>query len=833
MKVWWQQQLATEHPFQGLLLVVLGSMWLVGMMIASWLALSALFLLAGMGILLITFLIVYPSRACRWLLLMLFCLLSGSWRYTIALPSNDPQQIASFIGSTKVTIRGVVLEEPKLQGRSRSFVVEAHTLSRGTQAPWLDVHGSLTVQTLGTSLEDPYGASYGDEVELQGKLQSPMMPDTPGIFASMSFPRVKVTGNSGNPLLLWLYHLRVLLATAMTQSLLQPEAALLIAIVLGLRTPALQPLASDFGVTGTAHMIVPSGFKITILSGLVASSTRWLFPTHNTRQLPSTTLRDWHGWLSTLLQLLCIGGYTVLSGSGSAALRSGMMGAVLVLAPRLGRSYNVYTALTFSAFLLTCFNPFVLWETGFQLSFLGTLGIVLFTPTLQRFLHPLERLPAGHLIVENSAVTLAAQLATLPIFALTFHQFSLIAPLANVLTVPLLSPLILLGLWISLAGLVTPLFALPAAWIAWPLLWYVQMIVHFSSKVPGAYFIVQTLDLTFSWLYYLALIPFALSLRQSVITLPSKQSTKLLWPPRIWKRLQIGLALLILLLTFLSIQFQPAHYAMTLQFFAVGPANQPAQGEAIFLRTAENKTVLIDGGLDSSSLAAALDPQFFPWQHTLDAVILTSPRLDQITGLMDIITRYQIGTVIDARMLHPTTTYAHWRRTIDERNLHYLPVTQGMTISLDHETLVQVLWPQAQGPAGSDEVRDRSLVLRLLLPGLHILLLGTGAQSKQTLMALSNPSFAPLWQADIVQMVGDQETTVSPELVELLQKAHPTCLMLTPPQHTQKLPAQTFPGTMTIKDWQRTFTGQIIAVAQSGTAEWRLQGNSWRLQFTA
>jgi competence protein ComEC len=131
--------------------------------------------------------------------------------------------------------------------------------------------------------------------------------------------------------------------------------------------------------------------------------------------------------LTTGFVIVSIAVYTVLSGSGPAAIRAGIMGILMATAPRLGRVYNVYTALALAAFVMSCIDPFVLWDVGFQLSFLGTLGIVLLTPYCQYPLRSLTRLPFGHIVVEIMAVSLAAQIATWPIVAITFQQMSVTA----------------------------------------------------------------------------------------------------------------------------------------------------------------------------------------------------------------------------------------------------------------------------------------------------------------------------------------------------------------------------------------------------------------------
>jgi len=219
---------------------------------------------------------------------------------------------------------------------------------------------------------------------------------------------------------------------------------------------------------------------------------------------------------------------------------------------------------------------------------------------------------------------------------------------------------------------------------------------------------------------------------------------------------------------------------LTITFLAVGPANQPLQGEAILIRTADDKTILIDGGLDVASLSQALDSRLPPWQRSLDAVLLTTTGKDHLTGLQDIVSRYKIGAVIDAGMLHPTATYASWRRTITERNLPYMAVVQGTTIPVGEQVALQVLWPTANLHKGSDEARDNGLIVRIVAPGVHVLLLGVAAQSKYALAGLLSDLDFNYLQADIVQIVGEVNRPFPAELEGVLQKARPSLLVITP-----------------------------------------------------
>src|SRR5207249_2787997 len=203
------------------------------------------------------------------------------------------------------------------------LLITASSVSKNGGSTWQDVHGQLQVQELGGEIENPYGPNYGDNVELQGKLQPSPPYSTPDIFASMAFPRVGVKSAGGNPIIAAHYHLRATMPTIISQSLPQSEAALLIATLLSLHTPALKPLIPFFNKTGTAHLIAPSGFKVTILAGLVVASTRWLHEKPGKQKIPMLPAQKFRAnrrrWLATALTISSIAAYTILNGAGPAA----------------------------------------------------------------------------------------------------------------------------------------------------------------------------------------------------------------------------------------------------------------------------------------------------------------------------------------------------------------------------------------------------------------------------------------------------------------------------------------------------------------------------------
>ena len=550
--------------------------------------------------------------------------------------------------------------------------------------------------------------------------------------------------------------------------------------------------------------------------------------------LPAQKRRyDRRRWLASTALISSIAAYTILSGGGPAALRAGIMGGLLALAPRLGRTYNVYNALAACALLLSIIDPFVIWDVGFQLSFLGTLGIVVLAPIILRALKHLERFPLGHYTAEIFSVTIAAQLATLPIMALSFKQISFIAPITNILTVPLLGILIFMGVLICGLGMLFAPLGILCGWVAWPILWYIENVVTECSMLPGAYMNVNNLNDGLAWCYYVLLCLVVVTImyiwpNQKKPRDSKAHATRLL-SRRGWLVIRLSAAAVVVLATGTAALAAHSDGKLTVSFLSVGPANQQPQGEAILIQTPDNKTAIIDGGMDATSLAQELDGRLPPWQRSLDVVVLSTEKSDHIVGLQDVITRYQIGEVVDAGMLHPNVGYALWRRTIAERNLHYVELRQSMTIAVGSEVALQVFWPRLLLHKGSNEEIDNGLVVRLITPGLHILFLGATAMSKYALAGLLSDIAPRYLQADVVQVVAQVGKGFPADLSAVLQIVKPSLILITPGALSPKqrkqaassvidpLPAILSAGT----------TWQIEQTAQAGTIEIDCSNQRW------
>jgi hypothetical protein len=238
----------------GLILVVVAVAWMAGILLESWLSLPSGALLIGATMALVCVILLWRNNRGMLVSLILLWLLLGAWRYAIVSPAADPRAITTFIGTGKVDLRGTLADEPKFSDRSSSLQVAVNSISTNGGSSWQDAHGQLEVQISGGATNNLYGPNYGDDVELQGKVQPPFPHHSPEVLASMIFPQLSLIGSGGNPFLAALFKLRLSLAAIITQSLPQPMAAVLIAIL----------LSGDHSSSGASRQLaikVPSCFS--------------------------------------------------------------------------------------------------------------------------------------------------------------------------------------------------------------------------------------------------------------------------------------------------------------------------------------------------------------------------------------------------------------------------------------------------------------------------------------------------------------------------------------------------------------------------------------------
>jgi competence protein ComEC len=244
----------------------------------------------------------------------------------------------------------------------------------------------------------------------------------------------------------------------------EKELGLAEALLIGYKDDLDKTLVQSYSNTGVVHVIAISGLHL----GLIY----WLL-TLILKPLQRKKVK----WLRPALILAGLWLFSLLAGAQPSIIRSAVMFTCIVLADSLTRKSSIFNTLAFSAFLLLCYDPYWLWDVGFQLSYAAVLSIVIFMQPVYNLFYIKNKLL--DLIWKLNAVTIAAQILTVPVSIYHFHQFPNYFLLTNFFAVPL-SSLIVLGeillCTVSFAPIIATFIGKTLFWLIWVMNSYIERI---------------------------------------------------------------------------------------------------------------------------------------------------------------------------------------------------------------------------------------------------------------------------------------------------------------------------------------------------------------------
>lgn len=329
---------------------------------------------------------------------------------------------------------------------------------------------------------------YGDRLDITGVV-IPIEPGNSlawrGVEGVLYYPQVERMGSQPTGIMNVLYQIRQQAKDLLFVYFPQPEAGFLSGILLGMGDYLTNDLYEAFRQTGTSHILVISGFNMALVAGLVALLLKRLLPVR--KAAPITVI------VITL--------YTLLTGATPPVVRAALMAGLSVLAATIGRRNTGVNTLALTAAVMCGFNPLLLGNASFQLSFTATLGLVLFADPLQIwFTGRLEKKMAIGLarriaapVAEYFLFTIAAQIVSAPVLFYWFGRIPMIAFLANPLLLPVQPAVMILGGLAVLAGLVWAPLGQVFAWIAWPLTAYSTHIALLLARLPAGWIQIENM----------------------------------------------------------------------------------------------------------------------------------------------------------------------------------------------------------------------------------------------------------------------------------------------------------------------------------------------------
>jgi competence protein ComEC len=396
----------------------------------------------------------------------------GGFRAGLEVVSLEDLYLDKYVGN-EVVIVGTVIEEPDNRERTQRLTINIEQIE--------DEEITSGVKLI-TSVSRYPKYSYGDKLKLLGKLVKPenfsnengrvfdyvnyLAKDN--IFYTISFPEARYLGSGhGNFVKSVLYSVKHSWLSSTERIIPDPHVSLLGGLVVGAKQSLGSELEEDFRRTGIIHIVVLSGYNVTIVAEAIMRFFAFLSPT-----------------LGLSLGAISIIFFAIMTGASATIVRASIMALLVILARATGRTSEITHALFLAGFFMVLYNPMiVIFDPSFQLSFLATLGLIYLAPQIEKYFH---LIPTKWQLREFATATIATQIFVLPLLLYMMGEISLVALPVNLLILVFIPITMLFGFLAGMTGLISSVLAFPFVAASFGLLSYELFVVDVFSTLSFA-----------------------------------------------------------------------------------------------------------------------------------------------------------------------------------------------------------------------------------------------------------------------------------------------------------------------------------------------------------
>ncbi len=687
---------------------------------------------------------------------------------------NGNKLSVTCFNNTTANLRGTIVMEPDIRGNGARYTIESsrydgRALVFSSSYPKFSYGDVLDVRCSYEKPEAFDGFDYPGFLAKDGVYSICRTPISIERVGRYEFPVFTISGIRQR-----LLSAKEKFQDTLDKTLTSRESTFVSSLVLGNRNAIPKDIQEQFRVTGVSHVMAISGMHIMILTVLLYNVFYWLrVPRHK----------------SFIIAILVLLVFISIIGFRASGVRAVMFAFGAMLGEIVRRPVKPLNILLFVASALLFVNPLLLvYDVGFQLSFLAVMGLVYLMPIMKRVF---VFLPNPFKLRDVLVMTLSAQLFTLPWLMYKFGAVSIIAPVVNILILPLVPYIMAGGLVTVLIGTVSVSIAFITGLITSALAWYVLGVVGVFSGTPyaqiewimpiwavGVIYVVAFLLLANDYVknnFEIAcksLVKRVKLIRQRraisrkkrpesivrevcdideldliEISTPSSKSSRLSGVLDIcrsnasivsgwYKKYKIAILIFMVgtgLLAVVLIVNSRSSDGLEVIFFDVG------QGDSHLIKTPGGQNILIDGGPDSSVLRKL--ERYLPISdRTIDLMVITHPHADHVTGSVEVIKRYDVRRVLATGVVHTTDAYLELLDIINSKDIQFDKAVAPMTYTFESDdgpVVFEILYPLTDLSGQlSDEINDTSIVTLLTYQGIDFLFTGdTEEGNEETLVS--------------------------------------------------------------------------------------------------
>ena len=497
--------------------------------------------------------------------------------------------------------------------------------------------------------QDIPSIKYGDSLYIEGEFKQPeearnykgynykQYLKTKKIIGTVELEKVKILKSSDGS---FIHNIQKYIRDTINGTLTDEEGNLLLAILLGDKDKLSEDIQESFNTSNLSHMLAVSGAHVSyIILGL-------------TYVLQNSIIGKKNGKIVCIIFLLA---FMAITNFTPSVTRACIMAILTLFSSIIYRKSDVYTNISVAALITLIFNPYGLLDLGFQLSYGGTIGIIIF---IKRIQEKKSNSKVINYIKQMALVSIYANIIIIPIMMYHFNTVSFTFIISNIMASPILGIIVITGFLFIIASItVKPLTRLIAIFIK-PILSILIKISQICSKLPFSNILVVT-PYMFNVISYYAIILYCIK---------SKKNNKC--------KIIICLLIVLILINFIIYIFPQK---LRIFFIDVG------QGDSTLIITPDKKTVLIDGGGSDSFdvgekvlLPYLLDRRILK----IDYVLISHFDTDHATGVAQILGKIDVSSIILTRQLEENDIYRHILSIAKEKKIKLIYVKEGDVLKI-------------------------------------------------------------------------------------------------------------------------------------------------------
>lgn len=511
--------------------------------------------------------------------------------------------------------------------------------------------------------QDIPSIKYGDSLYIEGEFKQPeearnykgynykQYLKTKKIIGTVELEKAKILKSSNGS---FIHNIQKYIKDTINGTLTDEEGNLLLAILLGDKDKLSEDIQESFKTSNLSHMLAVSGAHVSyIILGLTYVLQNSIIGKKNEKIV----------CIIFLLFFMAITNFT------PSVTRACIMAVLTLFSGIIYRKSDVYTNISVAALITLIFNPYNLLDLGFQLSYGGTIGIIIF---IKRIQEKKSNSKVINYIKQMALVSIYANIIIIPIMMYHFNTVSFTFIISNIMASPILGIIVITGFLFIIASItVKPLTRLIAIFIK-PILSILIKISQICSKLPFSNILVVT-PYMFNVISYYAIILYCIK---------SKKNNKC--------KIIICLLIVLILINFIIYIFPQK---LRIFFIDVG------QGDSTLIITSDKKTVLIDGGGSDSFdvgekvlLPYLLDRRILK----IDYVLISHFDTDHCGGILTIMEKVKVKNIIISEQAEHSENYERFKKLMIHKKIRLIEVKKGDKIKIGRYSEFKILFPTSR-----------------------------------------------------------------------------------------------------------------------------------------